>query len=183
MKRDITPFLGQMTLDEAALTDALTFASLQDPQPADRLEDILMALSSFVSDHSGSQVPNAHSAAVDALRAAASGLYGLLRMYEQDRPGWSVLSLVRRWFLQQAHQASMGLPFALVSSFVVTSKAGDLGFWRNQAAVACVEVQAGTYAGWTVALLLIESLPQLEDGYAEGMINDLLKGLATPVYS
>lgn len=177
-QRDLTPYLFNLIPDDAAQADALRFAATLRPGgPATRLEDVLMALSSFVSEHIGTaHQPNAHSAALESLRAAASGLYALLAQ-SPDQQGWSVLAAARMWMSRRAHAASLTLPYDVLSTFVPLYRAEDLPSWLDRAALAGARVEAGAYAGWAIALMLLETIPHLEDGHAEGHIDSLLKGL------
>lgn len=178
--RDLTPYLHDLTLDRAAQADALAFVGTLRPNgPAERLEDILMSTTLFIADYPGPRLPSAQSAALDALTAAMSGLYALLEQ-SPDRQGWSVLATARMWMTRRAHEASTGLPYDLVATFLPMSRADDLCTWRNRAALTCSEIQAGAYAGWVTVLRLLEAIPHLEDGYIEGEIHSLLTSLGDP---
>lgn len=179
MKPDLTPYLGDMPLNQNAAADAAAFARGQTP-PVDSLKDLLMALSSISVQHVGPRLPSAHSAALDALSMAASGLYGLLEQYADDRAGWAAFCMARMWTVRRAHEASIGLPLPLVSSFVMMSALNDLPTWRDQAARVGGEVQAGAYAGWVATLGLLESITTLTEDHAEKMLAHLLDGLSRP---
>jgi hypothetical protein len=181
MKRDFTLFLGTMTLDRAACADVLAFATAQT-DPTNRLEDIMGAISHFVSDRgTGPRLPDAHSAALDALTAAGSGFYALLDTYTTDGRGHTAYSFARSWVAGRVHEASATLPVQLLTGYGLAGQTDTLDLWREQTIKAGVEVQAGAWAGWITAAQLLDALPYLEDGHAEGLVVGMLDSLRRPL--
>ncbi|AFD25809.1 hypothetical protein [Deinococcus gobiensis] len=182
MKRDFSLFLGRMTIDRAAIDDALAFAAAQIA-PTDRLEDIMGAISHFVTDRgTGPRLPDSHSAALDALTAAGSGFYALLTFfYPSDNRGHAAYSAAQSWVAGRLLEASSALSTHLMTSYPLALQTDTVHLWREQVVKAGVEIPAGTWAGWLMAAQLLDALPYLEDGLAEGLICGMLDGLRQPL--
>ena len=181
MKRDFSFFLGAMTLDRVAYSSALDFAKAQ-LDPTNRLEDIMGAISHFVTDRSaGPRLPDAHGAALDALTAAGSGFYALLDTYTTEGRSHTAYSIAQSWVAQQLQEATATLSLSLMTGYPLAAQTDTVCIWREQAAKEGVEIQAGAWVGWLMAAQLLDALPYLEDGHAEGLICGMLDGLREPL--
>jgi len=174
---DTKHLLSPLAPDPAAQQDARTFhAMLPDaPRIRGRLEDLCMSFAYFT------RAPGPHSeglaAALAVLSFAASGLAAFLEDPEGD--AWGTLARARLWAVLKQGDASADLPLSATEDFRhALDNPHMLPRWAAQVGDT---KEAGKYTVWLTAAYLLEAVPSLEDGEAEGTLDAVLSALAQPV--